>query len=112
MTKTTTIETTSLVVQGANSLKATAGTSGQLGSSWSQGCKTYLALENVEKTSWTIVVNSTNGDRTIVDQPASLAITLSGGSELQTIIKALEFMAKALREEAQARVADSEGKHD
>jgi hypothetical protein len=97
MTKSITINTHRKIISGTNQLGVEAGTNGPQGGDSGHGCRTFIKISEEGGTDWRVVVVDENGEEILVDSPSSIAITLSGDSELSTMIRTLEFALTALR---------------
>ena len=93
------ITTFSRQIANANVLEVEAGSTGYCGGDSGHGSKTYIKLQDLSCTDIRVNPIGHAGDR-------GVEITLSGDSELSTIIEALKFIRKALNDAAVKRMND------
>lgn len=79
------VRTWKRMIYGANALEVEAGTSGFHG----EGSRTYIRIEDMSSTN--LIVKELEN--------AGIEIELSGESELSTIVTALEFILKVLKDQ-------------
>ena len=76
-------------VVNANILEVEAGTTGLCGGDSGYGCRTYIRIQNMGGTDIQALPIADGG----------VVVKLGGDAELVTIIEALEFVVKVLKEE-------------
>lgn len=97
MTKIIAINTTTKLIGGLNQLQVEAGTNGPKGGDSGSGGRTFVRLAEAGGTVWNVTVIDEHGNEETFESPSEIAITLGGDSELDTMIRALEFALAALR---------------
>ena len=110
MKKTISINTSSKLIGGLNQLKIEAGTNGPKGGDSGSGSRTVVRIADDASTTWNVSVTDRHGDEQVFESPLEIAITLGGDSELDTMIRALEFALAALKgtvEEAESKTRDT-----
>lgn len=91
------INTVSKLIGGINQLHVEAGTNGPKGGDSGHGCRTYIRIAEAGGTDWRVRVEGYQEDDGVFDSPSAIEITLGGDSELNTMIRALEFALAALK---------------
>ncbi|WP_296448417.1 hypothetical protein [Rhodoferax sp. UBA5149] len=97
MKKTISIKTTSQTIGGVSQLEVEAGTNGPKGGDSGSGSRTFVSIADGGGTVWNVTVVDEDGNENTFESPTEIAITLGGDSELDTMIRALEFALTALR---------------
>ena len=97
MTKTIAINTASKLIGGINQLHVEAGTNGPKGGDSGHGCRTFIRIAEAGGTDWGVTVEGGQEEDGVFDSPSAIEITLGGDSELDTMIRALEFVLAALK---------------
>lgn len=86
------LETWERDIVSCNILQVEAGTNGFHGGDGGSGCRTYIRIENLASTSIQVRMIGENGGD-------GLEIVLSGDTELSTMLEALEFIQKVLKDQ-------------
>lgn len=89
-----TIETWIAELINANILEIEVGTNGYCGGDTGHGCRTYLRIRDLGSTDM-----SANIIQGTFNQTEEVAIELGGDTELFTLIEALEFAVKVLKDQ-------------
>lgn len=97
MNKPIEIQTAYQLIADINQLGVEAGTNAPKGGDSGAGGRTYLRISEQGGTVWRVTVVDEGGDSHSFDSPTEIAITLGGDSELNTMIRALEFALAALK---------------
>ena len=98
MKKTIAINTVSKLIGGTNQLHVEAGTNGPKRGDSGHGSRTFVRIAEAGGTDWQVkVVGDQSEDDGVFDSPSAVEITLGGDSELNTMIRALEFVLAALK---------------
>ena len=107
MKKTISIKTTSKLIPGINQLHVEAGTNGLKGGDSGSGSRTFIRIAEAGGTVWNVTVVDEHGNEETFESPSEIAITLGGDSELDTMIRALEFALAALKGTAEESTQQS-----
>lgn len=86
------LETWERDIVSCNILQVEAGTNGFHGGDGGNGCRTYIRIENLASTSIRVRTLGENGGD-------GFEIVLSGDTELSTMLEALEFIQKVLKDQ-------------
>ena len=101
MNKTISINTQSATIGGVSQLEVEAGSNGPKGGDSGSGSRTFVSIGDGGGTVWNVTVFDENGNPQTFESPTKIEITLGGDSELDTMIRALEFALNALKNQAQ-----------
>src|SRR5690606_33809485 len=93
------VKTVSKEFVSFNILEATVGTNTPKGGDGGHGGRTVFRLKDHASTAWQLNVLHDFGEKTVIEQPSSIEIVLSGDAEAETFIDALEFAAQELRKQ-------------
>lgn len=107
MKKTVSIDTFSKLIGGINQLHVEAGTNCPKGGDSGSGGRTFVRIAEAGGTVWNVTVADEDGSEHTFESPAEISITLGGDSELDTMIRALEFALAALKDTCQGATQKS-----